>query len=178
MRSFFVLFSLVGCGDDAAPGTDAGRIDSGRSDGGVRFDAGRDAAIAVDSGAIDASFDSAVQNPDAGEFDGGTDAGAPDAGEPDAGADAGMVDAAIPDAGPLGLEMLCMDVCAALGACFGMPAPPECMGKCAADLADCSAAQLVEIDACRSRSCMTGPSGLPMIAECIGAVGCVSAGMM
>jgi hypothetical protein len=175
--TLLLALTLAACGDDAAPGSDAGRIDSGRTDGGVRLDAGRDAAIALDAGPSDAGFDATVSDaggPDAGE----PDAGEPDAGEPDAGTDAGMADAAIPDAGDVTPDMLCLDVCDAIGACVGMVPPPSCAVKCAADLADCSASQLAAIDACRSGSCEPGPSGLPMLVECIAAVGCVSAGMM
>jgi hypothetical protein len=86
------LFLLIACGDDSTPppGTDGGRRDSGRTDGGVvRQDAGGD-----DDAGSDAGSDAGDVPTDAGGSDGGASdgGGAPDAGEPDAGE---------PDAGPM-----------------------------------------------------------------------------
>ncbi len=99
---------------------------------------------------------------------------APDAAIADASvsvADASVTDAAIAtDAGDVAPATLCPMLCDILGTCFGEIAPPSCTTECTADLQDCSADELGELDTCGAN-----PPGDQCVdlAACIGAVGCI-----
>jgi hypothetical protein len=86
--------------------------------------------------------------------------------------DARMADAAI-DAPPTNpaITMTCTDLCNALSTCFMEPLDPDCVSECSADLADCSAQQVTDLDACKSEAC--GDRDNSPIITCLGVVGCV-----
>ena len=78
----------------------------------------------------------------------------------------------VPDAGGvLSIPTVCMHACDTILACTGMPANPECNVGCEADLIDCSAEQLRQIDACAGTVCPPGNPETVML--CLMAVGCV-----
>jgi hypothetical protein len=78
-----LFFILAACGDDSTPGSDAGRGDAGRRDGGSV----RDGGGGRDSGTpgSDAGSDAGDSEDAGGASDGGVDAGTDAGGEPDAG---------------------------------------------------------------------------------------------
>jgi len=85
--------------------------------------------------------------------------------------DASVADAAIAtDAGDVDPATLCPMLCDVIGTCFGEIAPPSCATECAADLQDCSADELSELDACGAN-----PPGDQCVdlGACIEAVGCI-----
>lgn len=84
--------------------------------------------------------------------------------------DAPMIDAPAIDAPPGSIALACMHACDAIGACT-MDTDPGCVGECSADLADCTAQQIQDIDACTTLACGDATSS-PLI-ECIAAVPCV-----
>jgi len=97
---------------------------------------------------------------------------------PDAapGIDAKMVDAAVdapPDAPPTNpaITATCTDLCNAIGVCVMETPDAGCVTDCSADLADCTAQQVTDLDACKTQACGDETSS-PLI-DCIGAVTCV-----
>ncbi len=87
------------------------------------------------------------------------------------GDDTSDTDAASDAGGVLSIPTVCLHVCDTLFACTGMPADPECNVGCEADVIDCSAEQLRQLDACAGTVC---PPGNPdPVVACLMAVGCV-----
>ncbi len=85
--------------------------------------------------------------------------------------DAPMIDAPMPiDAAMSAITTTCMNACSALGVCF-MDSDPSCVGGCSADLADCTAQQVQDINACTTLAC--GDQNASPIVDCIAAVTCV-----
>ncbi|HUS28002.1 MAG TPA: hypothetical protein VMZ53_05820 [Kofleriaceae bacterium] len=106
--------------------------------------------------------------------DGGSSTPHPDAAQM---VDARMIDAAIdapPDAPPAdnaAITMTCTDLCDAIGVCFMEPPDASCVTDCSADLADCTAQQVTDLDACKTEAC--GDETASPIFDCITAVSCV-----
>lgn len=88
--------------------------------------------------------------------------------------DAPMIDAPpVIDAPPSAITMACTNVCAALGVCF-MDSDAGCVDGCSADLADCSAQQVQDVDACKTQACgdPQSPETSPMF-MCLMAITCI-----
>jgi hypothetical protein len=95
----------------------------------------------------------------------------PDAGERiDGMIDARMADAAIdgPPDNPA-ITMTCTDLCNALSTCFNEPLDPDCVDECSLDLADCTAQQVTDLDACKTEAC--GDEDNSPIINCLGTAG-------
>ena len=88
--------------------------------------------------------------------------------------DAPMVDApTIIDAPATAITAACTDVCAALGVCF-MDSDATCVAECSADLADCSAQQVQDVDACKTAACGDiGNKATSPLFMCLAAVSCI-----
>jgi len=54
--------------------------------------------------------------------------------------------------------------------CF-MDSDPSCVGECSADLADCTAQQVQEVEACTTMAC--GDQTASPIIDCLSMVACV-----
>lgn len=83
-----------------------------------------------------------------------------------------MIDAPV-DAPPMtdpAITATCTDLCDALGVC-AMDTDAGCVGECSDDLADCSAQQVMDLDACKTEAC--GDEDDSPIVNCLLAVGCV-----
>lgn len=78
-----------------------------------------------------------------------------------------------PPATPMNITTACDHACAALAACFMEPADPECNTECATDLADCTAAQVMTIDACSTEMCGDVANNMSPLVDCIAAVSCI-----
>lgn len=72
-------------------------------------------------------------------------------------ADARMVDAFVlmdaPFADSTAITTACTNLCAALATCFMERRDDDCVAECSADLADCTAEQVMTLDACKSEDC-------------------------
>ena len=66
--------------------------------------------------------------------------------------DAPMIDAPGIDAPPGAVTLACMHACDAIGVC-AMGTDAGCVGECSADLADCTAQQVQDVDACTTMAC-------------------------
>jgi hypothetical protein len=89
--------------------------------------------------------------------------------------DAPMIDApTIIDAPPSAITNACTDLCAALGVCFMEPPDADCVSGCSADLADCSAQQVQDADACKTMACgdIENKAASPLI-SCLTAISCI-----
>jgi hypothetical protein len=87
------------------------------------------------------------------------------------------IDAAVdapPDAAPMNIVTACMHACDAIGVCLMEPVEQECYQECAADLADCSAADVAAIDACSTQPCGDLKAEMSPLLDCIIAVPCVN----
>ncbi|MSP16244.1 MAG: hypothetical protein EXR73_06450 [Myxococcales bacterium] len=138
------------------------------------------AACGDDAATPDASpivADAPTNQPDAPSaptLDGSVDAPVAPADAPAPLADA---DPTLPDARPDAVTMptTCTRVCETLELCITMMANPECVAQCNADLADCTAAQVMQIETCNMLGC---PGGDPSaFGACMMMVGCVMPGM-
>jgi hypothetical protein len=91
--------------------------------------------------------------------------------------DARMVDAAIdapPDAPPVSdpaITATCTDLCNAIGVCAMETPDATCVSECSVDLADCTAQQVTDLDACKTEAC--GDENDSPLINCVIAVGCV-----
>lgn len=96
------------------------------------------------------------------------DAGGTD-GFVDAPADAPLVD------GAMEITTACTNACTKLGACFTSSDPQDlqdCIGECSADLVDCTAQQVMEIDQCSQLACGVDEKSSPVV-SCIAGISCV-----
>ena len=87
--------------------------------------------------------------------------------------DARMVDAAVdapPPTNPA-ITMTCTDLCDALGVCAMETPDAGCISECSDDLADCTAQQVTDLDACKTEAC--GDANDSPLINCLGAVTCV-----
>jgi hypothetical protein len=80
---------------------------------------------------------------------------------------------AAPDATPMNITTACDHACTALAACFMEPPDPGCNMGCAQDLADCTAQQVAEVDACSTQMCGDITNNMSPLIDCITAVTCV-----
>jgi hypothetical protein len=78
-----------------------------------------------------------------------------------------------PDATPMNVVTACMHACDAIGVCVMEPFGQECYDECAADLADCTAAQVMAIDACSTEMCGDIENKMSPLLTCIQNVACV-----
>ena len=85
---------------------------------------------------------------------------------PDAAIDA-MPDATVV---PMNIADACMHACDKVAMCANDPVETTCYGECAADLADCTAQQVMDVDACSQLACGTNGEA---VGECIVAIACV-----
>ena len=67
----------------------------------------------------------------------------------------------------------CMHACDAIGVCVMEPLGQECYDECATDLADCTDAQVAQIDACSTEMCGDIENNMSPLIDCIVAVQCV-----
>ncbi|HEY5922071.1 MAG TPA: hypothetical protein VIV11_10395 [Kofleriaceae bacterium] len=82
------------------------------------------------------------------------------------------VDAA-PDATPMNITTACTNVCTALAVCVMEPLDQECVMGCSEDLFDCTAAQIMAVDACRTQACGDLNEMSPLI-QCLEAITCIN----
>ena len=90
--------------------------------------------------------------------------------------DARMIDAVVdapPDAPSTdpAITMTCTDLCNAIGVCAMETPDATCVTECSADLADCTAQQVTDLDACKTEAC--GDENDSPLINCVIAVGCV-----
>lgn len=86
------------------------------------------------------------------------------------------IDAALdapPDAPNMNVVTACMHACDAIFVCLNEPVDGECYSECAEDLADCSAQQVAEIDACTSEACGDIENKDSPLLTCIMGVTCI-----
>ncbi len=83
-------------------------------------------------------------------------------------------DAYIPDAPPGAITTACTNACAKISACVMEPVDATCVAECSADLADCSATQVAEVDACTTQDCgdLADETTSPLLA-CLTAIACI-----
>ena len=89
--------------------------------------------------------------------------------------DAPTVDAPTPIDAPAGaITTACTNVCAAIGVCFMEPPDATCVAECSADLADCSAQQVQDVDACKTQACgdIESKTSSPLF-TCLTAITCI-----
>lgn len=82
----------------------------------------------------------------------------------------------MPDAGNSMITATCTSLCDMIGVCVMEPTDPTCASECAADLADCTAQQVLELDACKTKMCgdiVNDPDNSPLV-TCVMAVSCVN----
>ncbi len=89
----------------------------------------------------------------------------------DAAVDAHVIDAH-PDASVPSNEITaaCTHMCDRIGECLAMTTPAGCVSACSTDLADCSAQQVMDVDACVQAECGEQGAGLAM---CLTQIACV-----
>ena len=104
----------------------------------------------------------------------------------DAATDAPLVsdapgDATLPDAPTVDASMdvttACTNACTKLNECFQETDPTElqgCIDDCSVDLADCTPAQVTQVDACSQSSCSGPNPDQWAITMCIGNIACVN----
>lgn len=91
--------------------------------------------------------------------------------------DARMPDAAIdappdaPGANSAAITMTCTDLCNAIGVCAMETPDAGCVTECSADLADCTAQQVTDLDACKTQAC--GDEDDSPLINCVAAISCV-----
>ena len=85
--------------------------------------------------------------------------------------DAPMIDAPMIDA-PVSMDITtaCMHACDKLATCSGEPVEAECYSECAADLGDCTAQQVMDVDGCSQLACGNMGDAIMM---CLEAIACV-----
>ncbi len=86
---------------------------------------------------------------------------------PDAPGDAFVIDA------PMNVANACANVCAAIAVCLGLTEDPDCRGDCAVDLADCSMAQVTQVDACSNVPCGPGMGEDNGVVMCLEQISCI-----
>jgi hypothetical protein len=93
-------------------------------------------------------------------------------------------DAAVDDAGnllidaaplppPPGIAQACAAACDKIALCEMQMPTPECNTGCAADLADCTPQQVMDVQNCAAMSCGTGPPENSPFIMCIEAIACI-----
>ncbi len=89
----------------------------------------------------------------------------------DAAPDAPMIDAMV-DAAPLPMNVVdaCMHACDKISTCEGQAPDTTCYGECGADLGDCTAQQVMDVEACSQLTC---PTDSEPIVLCLMAITCV-----
>jgi hypothetical protein len=87
--------------------------------------------------------------------------------------DARMADASVDSPPPTdpAITTTCTDLCNAIGVCAMETPDAGCVTECSADLADCTAQQVTDLEACKTEAC-GDETNSPLI-NCIGAVTCV-----
>lgn len=88
----------------------------------------------------------------------------------DAAPDTPMLDAML-DAGPVPMNIAdaCMHACDKIAMCANQQPDTTCAGECAADLGDCSAQQVMDVEACSQLACTDAEA----IVTCLEAIACV-----
>ena len=86
-------------------------------------------------------------------------------------------DPTLPDARPDAVAMptACTRVCETLELCSTMMADPTCVDLCNADIGDCTAAQVMQLETCNMLGCPGGDASA--FFACMMMVGCLMAGM-
>lgn len=77
------------------------------------------------------------------------------------------------DAPTTAIGQACSNACSALEVCFGGKVDETCNSECEADLADCTPAQVDEVERCATLTCTKNPSAIP---ECLMQITCVDTG--
>jgi len=82
-------------------------------------------------------------------------------------------DAYIIDAPPGAITTACTNACSKISTCAGEPDDPTCVGECSADLVDCSAMQVQDLEACLSMPCGDIEDKNNPLIQCFQAITCV-----
>ena len=164
------VLALAACGDDGAPGGNGAGPEGGANSGGNGQGGTPQGGEASGGNSQGGSAQGGA--PTGGSAEGGsTQGGSAQGGAPTGGSAEGGAGQGGGSATP-SITDLCTTACNYFADCF-KGSPTKCITECSADLGDCSAAQLDEVDACNQAA--MGDCGLTNAFEtCLQSIACIT----
>lgn len=155
------VVALVACGDDGAPGGNGGGAQGGSNQGGETSGPGGNG-----SGGDPQGGEAQGGSPQGGMADGGApQGGAPQGGSAEGGQGGGS---------GANIAELCQTACGYIAGCANVDGGVgDCVTECSADLADCDATQLDEVDGC-NQAAMNDCKNFNAFEACLEAVACIN----